>query len=124
LAAHSDHFRNVSKVIGGKSDVRCFNRDIGASGANGYADVGGRQSGRVIHAVANHTEPPARRPQELDRAQLVFGHETRMPLRHPGCSRDGSSYGCFVTREHHQPFDTQVAEHFQCFRSLGTKSRG
>ena len=61
-------------------DAGAFDRDIGA-GAHGDADIGLRQRGRVVHAVARHGDLAALLLQFLDDPRLVLAAARRRGSR-------------------------------------------
>ncbi len=69
--AEANRVGHLRQFIGHQRDVGGFERSIAAHGAHHDADVGRRQGGRVVDAVADHRDRAVGAAQELDRRHLV-----------------------------------------------------
>lgn len=66
--------------FGHQGDVGCLDRGIAADRAHGNAEIGSRESRRVINAVADHRNGSILAHELLDPAKLVRGQQLSMHL--------------------------------------------
>ena len=79
---------NLQQLVGHQRDVGRFERGVAAGDAHGDADVGRRQRGGVVDAVADHRDRSVAALQLLDRRDLVLGQQLRAELVDAEVGRD------------------------------------
>ena len=91
---------DAAQVAVEQRDARAFHGDVGAR-AHGDADVGLRQRGRVVHAVAGHGDDVAFGLQLLDDFAFLVGQHAGVHFVDAEFARDGFGCGAAVSGEHH-----------------------
>ena len=100
LLADLDDLDELGRVAVEIDHVAGLARGLGA-GLHGHADIGLRQGGRVVGAVAAHGDQPALGLFGLDQAQLVLGRGLGEEVVDPGFRGDGGGGHRVVAGDHH-----------------------
>ncbi len=109
-AREAQETRQGLEVVAHEGDVGGLERDVGAGGAHGDAQVGGGEGGRVVDAVADHRDQPMAPPQVLDGRDLVGGQEAGADLVDAGLTGDRGGRGGIVAGEQGDVGDAGVAQ--------------
>ena len=80
-------------------DAGALDRDVRA-GAHRDADIGGRERGRVVDAVARHRDHAALAPQLLDHGALLIRQHLGLDLGDAELARDRLRRGAIVAGQH------------------------
>jgi hypothetical protein len=98
----ADDGDDVARVVAHEDDVGGLDGDVGA-GADGDADIGLGQGGRVVDAVADHRHRRALGLQLADLGGLVAGEDLGEVLLDPEVLRHPGRDARVVAGQHHGP---------------------
>jgi hypothetical protein len=69
-----------------------------------------RECWRIVHAVADHREPPVCSKQLLNCRNFVFGHHVRTDVVDAEALANGIGDSAVIAGEHHQRMDRKRAQ--------------
>ena len=108
---------DVFQAVAHQDDVGGFHRHIGAGGSHGDSDVGHREGGGVVHAVADHHDG-AFFFELADDVEFVLGQEFGEDFVDLGLLGDGLGDEALVAGEHDDFF------HAEAVQVVGEEARG
>lgn len=103
------------QVVSHQRDIGSFQSDIRACRTHRDAYRGGRESRRVVHAVANKHHPVTRRLDLADGPHLVIREQPRVVLGNAKLLRNGTSGPLVVSRQHHDTLNAARSERLNRF---------